>query len=136
MFSADGTQVKIFNPFYEENIKIEYVAEDDRTPFTVYFSFQHRHLKDEKDVIDYIKEIMEGKKFAIEFFQNNRKRFGGDIEAEQLYDLSYEKLEEQLLGHFSKTKLYEIADSFKVRGWSKDGNFDAFIERAHITKSV
>lgn len=122
--SENGTQATIFNPFYNENVILEYFEEDDYTPFIAHFSFQHRHLNDEKNVVDWINEIVEEKRFAIEFFKNEQNKFGGDIEATELADISYPKLE-RLTGYYGATKLYEIADSFKIRGWNKDSNFDA-----------
>ena len=62
--------------------------------------------------------------FAIEFFKGGERRFGGDITAQELEDLSYEKLE-QKTGYYGSTKLIDCADMFKVRGWSGKNSFDA-----------
>ena len=94
------------------------------TPFTVMFSFQHRHIKDEKGVIEYITDIINENIFPIEFFKNDERRFGGDVTAQELKDLSYEKLE-QKTGYYGSTKLIDCADAFKIRGWSGKNNFDA-----------
>ena len=122
--SDDCTNAVIFNPFSDENISVHYYEEDNFTPFCACFSFQHCHLMDEEDVTEWIGEIISGRKLAIEFFKSGQRCFGSEIEADELTDLSYTKLE-QFFGYFGLTKLFNIADSFKVRGWDYRKNFDA-----------
>ena len=121
-FSDDFQNVVIFNPNYNENI----IVYDDEFEFTVCFSFQHCHLEDEADVVDWIRRIIYGNTFAIEFFNNERRCFGGEIDAEELQDLSYEKLEKST-GYYGLTKLVDVANSFKIRGWDSKNNFDCTI---------
>ena len=123
-FSEDGSTVEIVNPFGNENIKVEYVTEDDFTTYIVFFAFQHCHMCDEEDVIDYINNIIDGKVFSIEYFNNGTRCLGGDITAEELRELSYDTLE-QNTGYYGITKLKDCADSFKLRGWHSDCNYDA-----------
>ncbi len=123
-FSDDYSQVIIFNPFYDENITVFYYEEDEFTPFCACFSFLHTHCTDEDDVVAWINEIIFGKKFSIEFFKNEQRLFGGDIDAESLIDLTYAELE-HYTGYFGLTKLLDVADSFKVKGWEQKNNFDA-----------
>ena len=122
-FSEDESVLEIVNPFGNENIKIEYVPEDEWTPYILYFSFQHWHLNDEENIIEIIRDIIDGKLLSIEFFKNDKRRFGGDIEIQDLQDLSYEALE----NYFSdlQINIIDVADTFKVRGWKADVNFDA-----------
>ena len=115
--------VEIINPFGKYNIIVDYDSADF-TPFSVMFSFQHRHFKDENDVFEYIEDIIGENVFAIEFFKDGNDRFGGDITLEQLNNLSYKALE-QITGYYGSTKLKDCADSFKVRGWSGNKDFDA-----------
>lgn len=96
---------------------------DDEYEFIVCFSFQHRHFEDEEDVVEWICEIIKGNKLAIEFFHKEQRCFGSEIEKTELQDLSYEKLE-QFTGYYGLTKLSDLADSFKVRGWDCENNFD------------
>ena len=110
---------EIINPFYDENIRVEYIPEDDFTPYVVSFAFQHCHMCDEEDIVEYVNDIMNGNLLSIEFFDNGVRCFGGDIEASELADLSYETLAE----HWGK--LLDYADSFKLRGWLSNNNFDA-----------
>ena len=109
---------------YEENITVYYYDDDDFTPFCVCFSFQHCHLKDQEAVIEWINQIIAGEKFAIEFFKNGQNCFGSEIDSKELLDLSYEKLE-QFTGFYGLTKLLSTVDTFKVRGWNNQHNFDA-----------
>ncbi len=120
--SDDGTHAIMISPFDGENIDVDYDEADTYTPFTAYFSFQHRHLSGKEDVVDWINEIVLGKKFAIEFFKDGENRFGGEIEAEKLVNTSYEKLGQET-GYYNT--LIEVSDSFKVRGWNPKNNFDA-----------
>ncbi len=123
-FTEDFTKATLVNPFYEENITVYYCEDDDFTPFCVCFSFQHCHLTNQKDVVEWINQIIAGSKLAIEFFNHGQKCFGSEIDSEELLDLSYEKLE-QLTGYYGLTKLFSIVDTFKVRGWNNQHNFDA-----------
>lgn len=118
-FSDDFSKAVIFNPNYNENI----IVYDEGFEFTVCFSFQHRHLEEEEAVVEWIREIIAGNKFAIEFFHNEQRCFGSEMDAEELQALSYEKLE-QFTGYYGLTKLLGVADSFKVRGWDSNNNFD------------
>ena len=115
--------VEIVNPFGKDNIIVYYDLADP-TPFMVEFSFQHRHIEDENGVIEYINDIVNEKVFSIEFFKDGERRFGGDITAQELKDLSYEELE-QTIGYYGSTKLKDCVNVFKVRGWSGNDNFDA-----------
>lgn len=121
----DGRHAIIFNPFYDQNVNV-YYEEDNNTPFVACFSYQHCHFTDEEDVIDWINDIISGKILAIEFFKNGQNCFGGDIEAEELDEITYKKLE-QYTGYCGTTKLQNIVDSFKIRGWNKESNFDAVL---------
>ena len=121
-FADDYSNAIIVNPNYDENITVY----DDEFEFTVCFSFQHRHFEDEDDIIEWIHRIISGNTFAIEFFNHEQRGFGSEIDAEELEDLTYEKLE-QFTGYFGLTKLLDVADSFKIRGWDSKNNFDYII---------
>ena len=122
--SKNETLAEIVNPLGGENIKVEYVPDDEFTPYIVYFAFQHCHMNDEEDIIEYISNIIDGNKFSIEFFKNGARYFGGDITAEVIKGLSYEALE-QYSGYYGSRKLKDLVDSFKLRGWNPKDNFDA-----------
>lgn len=61
---------------------------------------------------------------AIEFFKNGQNCFGGEITAEELDEITYKKLERYAV-YYGTTKLLNIVDSFKIRGWNIESNFDA-----------
>ena len=131
-FSDDFSNAVIFNPNYNENITVY----ADGYEFIVCFSFQHCHLEDEEDVVEWIREIITGNKFAIEFFNKEQRCFGSEINAEELQDLSYEKLE-QFTGYYGLTKLLDVADSFKIRGWDSKNNFDfTFFRKTNETIAI
>ncbi len=118
-FADDYSNAVIVNPNWNENITVY----DDEYEFRVCFSFQHRHFEDKEDVVEWICKVIESRILAIEFFNKGQRRFGSDIETAELQDLSYEKLE-QFTGYYGLTKLRDVADSFKIRGWDSFKNFD------------
>ena len=118
-FAEDESNVVILNPNYDENITVY----DDEYEFTACFSFQHCHFEDEEDIIEWIGKIISGNTFAIEFFNNDQRRFGSEIDAKELQGLTYKKLE-QFTGYCGLTKLLDVVDSFKIRSWDGKNNFD------------
>ena len=118
-FSDNYSNAVIINPNWNENITVY----DDEYEFVVCFSFQHRHFEDEEDVSGWIREIIGNNKLAIEFFNKEQRHFGSEIDTAELQNLSYNKLE-QFTGYYGSTKLLDVADSFKVRGWDYKYNFD------------
>lgn len=116
-FADDFSNVVIMNPNYNENITVY----DDGYEFVACFSFQHRHFEDQNNLTKWIGEIISGNTFAIEFFNHEQRSFGGEIKKDELRGLSYEKLG-QLTGY--ATKLPDVADGFKIRGWDRKNNFD------------
>ena len=125
--SEDGGRLDIINPFGKDPIRI-HVENDPHTPYMVCFSFQHRHLATVDEVVAYASDIMNGNVFAIEFFKDGYRRFGGDLDAQEVRELSYDRLA-QFLGCFGASRLIDVVDSCKVRGWSRDADFDAtFVE--------
>ena len=121
--SEDGKSAAIINPFGKENIEVRHVPEDDFTPYIVYFAFQHAHICDEENVIEYINEIIDGNVLSIEFFRNGARCFGGDISPEELKDLSYTALAQSMRA-WGIMNLKDRADSFALRGWRDNHNFD------------
>lgn len=126
-FSDEEDGFDIVNPFGKDPIRV-YVEDDPHWPYTVGFSFQHRHLATVDEVVAYASDIMNGNVFAIEFFKDGYRRFGGDLDAQEVRELSYDRLV-QFLGCFGASRLIDVVDSCKVRGWARDADFDAtFVE--------
>ncbi len=123
-YADSFTHAVISNPLHSDNITVHYYEDDEYTPYCVCFSYQHCHLCDEEDLIDWINEIIQGERFAIEFFKGEARHFGGDIDRDTLQNISYTALE-QYSGYYGSSKLMELVDSFKVRGWNGSENFDA-----------
>ena len=126
-FSDEEDGFDIVNPFGKDPIRV-YVEDIPREPYTVGFSFQHRHLATVDEVVAYASDIMSGNVFAIEFFKDGYRRFGGDLDAQEVRELSYDRLA-QFLGCFGTSRLIDVVDSCKVRGWAGDADFDVtFVE--------
>ncbi len=127
--SDDLHSAVIYNPSSEEHLYVEYDNSDESWPYTLSFSFQHVHLIDERDAEEWIDEFLNEESFAIEYFMGEERKLGGQISADELKNLSYELLEDDT-GYYAMTKLYEVADRFKLRGWSGKNDFDGFfVER-------
>ena len=126
-FSDEEDGFDIVNPFGKDPIRV-YVENDPREPYTVGFSFQHRHLATVDEVVAYASDIMNGNVFAIEFFKDGCRRFGGDLNAQEVRELSYDRLA-HFLGCFGASRLIDVVDSCKIRGWAGDTDFDVtFVE--------
>ncbi len=123
-FADDFSNAVIVNPNYDENITVY----DDEYEYIVCFSFQHCHFDDEDDIIEWIHSIIFNNTLAIEFFKNEQRCFGGEIDAKELQYLTYEKLE-RFTGYYGTAKLLDVADSFKIRGWDNKNNLDCTIIR-------
>ena len=119
--TEDGNRLDIINPFGKDPIRI-HVENDPDTPYMVCFSFQHRHLATIDEVIAYASDIIGGNVFAIEFFKDGRNFMGSDLDAKEVRELP-QGIPERFLGQ-GQIKLFDVADSFKVRGWGKGADLD------------
>lgn len=126
--SDDLNSAVIYNPNSEEHLYIAYDSADESFPYTLSFSFQHVHQADQKSAAEWIEDILSERLFSIEFFLGEDRRFGGQISASDLNKLSYEFLE-QYTGYYGSTKLFHIADNFKVSGWTEKNDFHAFFTK-------
>ena len=83
----------------------------------------------EESAKKWIDSILSEDVFSIEYFCGEDRRFGGQISAQELRNLSYDYLEQDT-GYYGITKLFQIADHFKIRGWSRKNDFDGyFVEK-------
>ena len=127
--SDDLESAIIYNPNSEDHLYIEYDKADEFSPYMLSFSFQHVHLTDEESAKEWIDSILSEDVFSIEYFCGENRRFGGQISAQELRNLSYDYLEQDT-GYYGITKLFQIADHFKIRGWSRKNDFDGyFVEK-------
>ena len=123
--SDDLESAIIYNPNSEDHLYIEYNKTDGFLPYMLSFSFQHVHLTDEESAKEWIDAILSEEVFSIEYFSGEERRFGGQISAQELSKLSYDFLEQDT-GYYGLTKLFQIVDHFRVRGWSKKNDFDGY----------
>ena len=83
--SQDGEAITIFNPYSNNNIIVDYEfytsadGSDSFEQYTTRFSYQHRHFSNEKDVLQWIKGVIDGTILAIELFEGEKNRCGGEI---------------------------------------------------------
>ena len=125
-YREDGLQAVISSPASDMTIWVEYIPEDDFTPYVMGWATQHVHVCDEEDVLDLIQEIMSGQRCALEFFSGGNRLFGGDIDATELEILSYATLK-AYAEDFCLGDLLKKADSFQTRGWHAHQNLNGSI---------
>ena len=126
-FSENGESFEIIHPYGKESIAVYMENAPHTEPYMVCFSFQHRHLDTAGEVIAYVNDIISGNVLAIEFFKDGRNCVGGDLDAKEVRELP-QGIPERFLGQ-GQIKLFDIADSFRVRGWAQDADFDAKLLR-------
>lgn len=133
--SDDLESAIIYNPNSEDHLYLEYDKADEFSPYMLSFSFQHVHLTDEESAKEWIDSILNEDVFSIEYFSGEDRRFGGQISAQELSNLSYDYLEQDT-GYYGITKLFQIVDHFKIRGWSKKNDFDGYFVKKDDTVQI
>ncbi|MBQ7339072.1 MAG: hypothetical protein IJW40_11565 [Clostridia bacterium] len=145
-FSDTGEGFEIINPYSEGKEPI-IVMDEGREPYTAYvvsFSYFHTHPDMAEQVIAWVRDILEGRRFVIAFFKEDRWAGSTTLEEQQLHELTYETLAKHM-GWDGITKppygdpvrLIDKADSFIIRGWGKDADFDGkFIKDAQGNVSI
>ena len=109
----------------EKDISVGFDTADVATPYYLGFTFNHWHLSSEKELVEYIDEIIADKRMSIEFFVGLRASMGGDITLDEVLDLSYESLCER----FPSCKNNPFGFNFKIRSFSGKYDIDAHFER-------
>ena len=127
--SHDGETITILNPYSNSNIIVDYeffVSTDGLDSFEQYttqFSYQHRHFENENDVIEWIKTIVDDSLLAIEFFEGDENRFGGEIPCSSVSQLTYDVFVKEHGYYMGITQ----CDNFKIRSWSGKNDYDGYI---------
>lgn len=104
-----GVCIKVFEEaYYSRNMKEKYVE------YIVSFTTQHRHYDDLDDAMDFIRELMMDEVLAIEFYSNGKRRFGGDITAEEYENLTVESLAKRY--HCNEQQL--LTFEYEIHSWS------------------
>ena len=88
--------------------------------YIVCFSTQHCHfdVNEEDEALEYILAIMEDKVLPLEFYMDGKRRFGGEIEADDLDKLSVSFLAEWI--GFSSD--YLLSFDYEIHSWSGKNN--------------
>ena len=111
----NGKTITVFAETYYDKAGAVRLSE-----YIVEFSTQHRHFEEdeEEEIIDYILSIMRDEVLPIEFFCNDQRRFGGELDrkknpcvdpAKWLADISYDAAQ-------------HAAFTYEINSWS--GRFD------------
>lgn len=120
---SDTETAYIRHEHFEEPIIIYYFP-DDHYPYYLKFATQHRDASSEEDLIEYAQSFANAEKAAIEFFENDDPRFGGEIAVSLLDDLTYDGLRNRFgYPHRDLTNF-----TFTVRAWDTRYCFDGHFE--------
>ena len=107
---------------YIEISRDEYYTDSKKektfSEYTVQFSTQHRHFNSLEEAEEYIRLILSDEVLPIEFFDDNRARFGGEIRKDDFDTLTPESLA-KWSGY---TADYLLPLEFEVHSWS--GKYD------------
>ncbi|MBQ3100388.1 MAG: hypothetical protein IJC50_05285 [Clostridia bacterium] len=109
----------------EKDIFVGFDLGDIGTPYYLGFTFNHWHLSSEKELVEYIDEIIADKRMSIEFFVGLRPQMGGDLTSDDLSNLSFESL----CDRFPSCKNNSFGLNFKIRSFSGKYDIDAHFER-------
>ena len=121
----DIETIHIRNKQFEDEIVVHYFPDDYYT-YLLQFATQHRDTSSKDDLIKYALSFANAEKAAIEFFEKEKNRFGGEIEVSLLDNISYDDLREYFgYLHLDLTNL-----TFKVRAWNAHYCFDGYFEKS------
>ena len=121
----DIETIHIRNKQFEDEIVVHYFPDDYYT-YLLQFATQHRDTSSKDDLIKYALSFANAEKAAIEFFEKEKNRFGGEIEVSLLDNISYDDLREYFgYLHLDLTNL-----TFKVRAWNARYCFDGYFEKS------
>ena len=119
--SEESESAYIRNKDYRDIIRIDYDPQDFQ-PFTMSFSYQHRHFECIEELIEYSNAYSTGNLAAIEFFDCDRNCFGGEMKTPLLDAMDYDKLR----SYFGYPN-HDISNlNFKVRAWDRRYCYDGY----------
>ena len=117
--------VYIRNIQFEDPIVIHYFPDDYYT-YLLHFATQHRDTSNKEELIQYALAFAKAEKAAIEFFENGKNRFGGEIEVSLLDKITCDELRKYFgYPHLDLTNL-----TYKVRAWDTRYCFDGFFDNS------
>ena len=121
----DVETVYIRNIQFKDPIVIHYFPDNYHT-YLLQFATQHYDTSSKEELIQYALTFANAEKAAIEFFENGKNIFGGEIEVSLLDKITYDKLR----NHFGYTYLDLTNLTFKVRAWDARYCFDGYFEKS------
>ena len=135
---------EILNPFHKDSILVESEGVFQSGPYIVCYSFFHIPLETVGQVVAYVHDILEGRRVIIEFCKNGNWSMRADLDPQELRELSYTRLAKRLgcdgsPESYRPSRLIDFADSFCVRGWAQDADFDAVLvgdEQGNVTIQI
>ena len=111
--------IRIKNKLFEDYILVSYYP-DDYYKYLFRFATQHLETSSIEQLTEYVTAFVNTEKAAIEFYEDGRAWFGGDIDTALLENLTYDSLRKCYFGH-QHLKEY----SFTVRAWDERFCFNA-----------
>lgn len=123
--------ISIIKNGFREPIKVYY--ESDMQEYIVTFATQHLHIDEDDDLINVVSEFANATIAAIEFYENGKNIFGGQIETNLLENLSYDTLRT----YFGYLHLDISQMIFRVYAWNKEYCFEgSFVKSASNTVKI
>ncbi|MDD2477166.1 MAG: hypothetical protein PHI32_14815 [Dysgonamonadaceae bacterium] len=128
-------EFEIINPNKDGSITV--LLSDDELTF--YFSYQHTHFHNDIDkLIEYINLFLSDSYVALEFFDGDRRLFGGGVSLQDVNIFSADEIakrfgynEDSFNWYIENLKSKNL--SFKVRSWSGLKDVDAIIIKKEST---
>jgi len=128
----DSERAEIKNKEFSDVIMVNYWPENYYTYYLV-FATQHRDTSEKEQLIEYVTAFVNAGKAEIEFYENGRNCFGGEIETSLLDGLTYDGLR----NYFGYPSIDISNLTFRVRAWNKEYCFDgAFIKDSSGTIQI
>ena len=123
--------ISIVKKDFREPIKVYY--EPDMQEYIVTFATQHLHIDEEDELIDAVFRFANAGVAAIEFYENGKNRFGGQIETSLLDHLTYDSLRTR----FGYLQLDISQMTFRVYAWDQKYCFEgSFVKSAENTVQI
>lgn len=107
------------------DVIILYYFPNDYYTYLFKFATQHFDTSSQDELIACIRSFVNGEKASIEFYENGKNQFGGEIEVSLLDELTYDKLRNYF--GYAHTDLSNL--TFKVRSWNNYYCFDGYFQK-------